>query len=296
MSGETRYTDMVHYTFAQQLERELAESREQRDKWSNLWADLSRSCVKDIAKLERELAEAREQRDRLELWKATAQGLADRVVRQENELAEANHQVGKYADEARQAIDAHGAAVVELAAAKQIMGELCESCGWAMRFPGQPCRCELERELAAAKDALLKAHKDYGCELRDPNGTIWEHAAKVQQQRDRLETELADKRATIEDVGKLLVIGFEGPRLAAMRVIHERDEAREQRDRLAEALRELWNNHTLHGAAYELIEQTLEAVAGRRTPNNCQRPELCLLTETCIPCAICPHAVEGGTP
>jgi hypothetical protein len=38
----------------------------------------------------------------------------------------------------------------ELAAAKQIMGELCESCGWAMRLPDQPCRCELERELAEA--------------------------------------------------------------------------------------------------------------------------------------------------
>jgi predicted RNase H-like nuclease (RuvC/YqgF family) len=48
-----------------QLERELAEAKEQRDKWSNLWAYLSRSCVKDIAKLERGLAEAREQRDRL---------------------------------------------------------------------------------------------------------------------------------------------------------------------------------------------------------------------------------------
>jgi hypothetical protein len=49
----------------------------------------------------------------------------------------------------------------------------------------------------------------------------------------------------------------------------ERDEAREeltavteQRDRLAEALRELWKNHTLHGAAYELIEQALAAVKG----------------------------------
>jgi hypothetical protein len=72
-------------------------------------------------------------------------------------------------------------------------------------------------------------------------------------------------------------------------------EVKQQRDRLAEALRELWNNHTLHGAAYELIEQTLSAVKGC-TPNNCQRPELCLLTETCIPCAICPHAVEGGKP
>jgi len=156
----------------------------------------------DLDRLERELEEAREQRDRLELWRATAQGLADRVVKQENELA----------------------------AVKQTMGELCESCGWAMRLPDQPCRCELERDLAAAKDALLKVHKDYGFELRDPNGTIWEHAAKIQQQRDRLERELV--------------------------------EAREQRDRMEEALRELWNRHTLHGAAYELIEQTLAAVKG----------------------------------
>ena len=26
--------------------------------------------------------------------------------------------------------------------------------------------------------------------------------------------------------------------------------------------------------------------------NNCQRPELCMLSETCIPCAICPNAKE----
>jgi len=42
----------------------------------------------------------------------------------------------------------------ELAAVKQIMGELCESCGWAMRLPDQPCRCELERELAAKTEAF----------------------------------------------------------------------------------------------------------------------------------------------
>ncbi len=36
----------------------------------------------------------------------------------------------------------------------------------------------------------------------------------------------------------------------------------EQRDRLVEALRELWDNHTLYGAAYELIEKALAAVEG----------------------------------
>jgi hypothetical protein len=48
----------------------------------------------------------------------------------------------------------------ELAAANQIMGELCESCGWAMRLPDQPCRCELERELAEVRkqrDTLMEA-------------------------------------------------------------------------------------------------------------------------------------------
>jgi hypothetical protein len=31
----------------------------------------------------------------------------------------------------------------DLAMARQVSGELCEKCGWAMKFPGEPCRCEL---------------------------------------------------------------------------------------------------------------------------------------------------------
>jgi chromosome segregation ATPase len=88
---------------------------------------------------------------------------------------------------------------------------------------------QLERELAAAKDALLKAHKDYGCELRDPNGTIWEHAAQVQQQRDRLERELLDLKESVASLSH--------PNCRDL--LRERDEAREQRNSLAEALREL---------------------------------------------------------
>ena len=30
-----------------------------------------------------------------------------------------------------------------LAMARQVSGELCEACGWAMKFPGEPCRCEM---------------------------------------------------------------------------------------------------------------------------------------------------------
>jgi hypothetical protein len=47
----------------------------------------------------------------------------------------------------------------ELAAANQIMGELCESCGWAMRFPDQPCRCEIDRELVETQKQIEANHK-----------------------------------------------------------------------------------------------------------------------------------------
>jgi hypothetical protein len=56
-----------------------------------------------------------------------------------------------------------------------------------------------ERELDAArherdewKAKYVQQNKDLGCEMMDPNGTIWEHAAKIQQQRDRLERELVE--------------------------------------------------------------------------------------------------------
>ena len=42
----------------------------------------------------------------------------------------------------------------------QTKGELCEKCGWAMKFPEEPCRCELERENAAlrAERVLVSVH------------------------------------------------------------------------------------------------------------------------------------------
>lgn len=33
----------------------------------------------------------------------------------------------------------------------QTTGELCGKCGWSMKFPDEPCRCELERENAALR-------------------------------------------------------------------------------------------------------------------------------------------------
>jgi hypothetical protein len=52
--------------------------------------------------------------------------------------------------------------------------------------------CDLRQQRDEAREALRQAHKDYGCELRDPNGTIWEHAAKLQDQLAAAKQELSD--------------------------------------------------------------------------------------------------------
>ena len=40
---------------------------------------------------------------------------------------------------------------LKLLMAQQVMGIECERCGWAMKFPNRPCRCELEAELREIK-------------------------------------------------------------------------------------------------------------------------------------------------
>jgi predicted nucleic acid-binding Zn-ribbon protein len=60
---KSKYAD--HHAEAERLTSEINAVTEQRDEWANLWAELSRSCVKDYVKLERELISITEQRDRL---------------------------------------------------------------------------------------------------------------------------------------------------------------------------------------------------------------------------------------
>lgn len=58
--------------------------------------------------------------------------------------------------------------------ARQVSGEMCDLCGWAMKFPEQLCRCELELKLksehalADRLAALLQRNRDqYGGQLID---------------------------------------------------------------------------------------------------------------------------------
>ena len=62
MSGETRFTDMVHYTFAQQLERELADANADYMALARrLDGHDVNECLLNLNRLKAELAEAREQ-------------------------------------------------------------------------------------------------------------------------------------------------------------------------------------------------------------------------------------------
>ena len=40
---------------------------------------------------------------------------------------------------------------------KQVSGELCDKCGWAMKFPEELCRCELEEENKRLRELLAEA-------------------------------------------------------------------------------------------------------------------------------------------
>jgi hypothetical protein len=48
---------------------------------------------------------------------------------------------------------------------------------------------KLERERDEWKAKYIQQNKDLGCELRDPNGTIWDHAKTLQRERDEAREE-----------------------------------------------------------------------------------------------------------
>ena len=50
-----------------------------------------------------------------------------------------------------------------------------------------------KKKIAKLEEKIQQMHKDYGCELRDPNGTIWEHANNLQIKVNELEAELIEQ-------------------------------------------------------------------------------------------------------
>ena len=69
-------------------------------------------------------------------------------------MAHAREDVPALLAEVERLRDAHAMAV-------QVSGELCEKCGWAMRFPGEKCRCDLLAEVERLRRELDKATNDH---------------------------------------------------------------------------------------------------------------------------------------
>lgn len=58
---------------------------------------------------------------------------------------------------------------------------------------------KLERERDQWKSKFVQANKDYGFELRDPCGTIWDHAKKLQQECDNLQDQRDEAWETVAE-------------------------------------------------------------------------------------------------
>lgn len=55
----------------------------------------------------------------------------------------------------------------------QTKGEECPKCGWAMKFPGERCRCELEHENAALRERLHNADAEIDMWASRCAAAIW---------------------------------------------------------------------------------------------------------------------------
>jgi len=115
---------------------------------------------------------------------------------------------------------------------------------------------ELERELNAVtyqrdqwKDKYIQQNKDLGHELRDPNGTIWSECKRLQteldavtKQRDKIDLMYHKIIKEVLECDQIPACQREDDQLEPPWEVIAR--VREQRDRLAEALREMQYCHT----------------------------------------------------
>ena len=121
----------------------------------------------------------------------------------------------------------------------------------------------LVRERNEWKAKYIQQNKDLGCEMMDPNGTIWDYAKKVQReltvvtkQRDNFEERL---RVELGGHPDSELWGDAGLIAATMRCVNALDGITEQRDRLAEALRNLCDEFLGNKSSRDITAQLLEA-------------------------------------
>jgi predicted nucleic acid-binding Zn-ribbon protein len=112
---------------------------------------------------------------------------------------------------------------------------------------------ELERERDEWKAKYIQQNKDLGCEMMDPSGTIWDYASATQRDNVQLKREVERERALANEA----IATWKKTR-------EERDEAREQRDRLAEALWSMLNQDDMSAIRAGILLRSL----GLQSPTN----------------------------
>jgi hypothetical protein len=155
-------------------------------------------------------------------------------------------------------------------------------------MPAVAFASQLERERDEWKAKYIQQNKDLGCEMMDPNGTIWDYAKKLQSEVEHLksqltqtqgcvtisrngyvqelERELAAAHAEIKLLKTNLEISFRQTEQAVQDRADEHQILTAQRDRLAEALREIRKGiteptHHRRGTL-EIANEALAAVKG----------------------------------
>ena len=135
----------------------------------------------------------------------------------------------------------------------------------------------LERERDEWKAKFIKQNKDLGCEMMDPAGTIWDYASGLQRENVQLKREVINWK-TAHDIAieqrdrALTKIENQAERIKCLEGATNHatgtplSKLSEQRDRLAEALREIAEGSPClecgGGFAMWLAEKALAAVKG----------------------------------
>jgi hypothetical protein len=132
---------------------------------------------------------------------------------------------------------------------------------------------ELERERDEWKAKYIQQNKALGCEMMDPAGTIWDYASATQRENVQLKREVERERALANEAITTWRKTREERDEALSDLEFRRDlfklqeqqlnDVRAERDRLAEALREIaegspWGRRN----AIWIAEQALAAVKG----------------------------------
>ena len=177
--GEGQSFHVVSADFARTLERELAAAQQEAAHYMSV----AQKATDELARLRADNLTAHQM--------ACAAGLERDQLRAEVKRwqAEAEEMSAQRSHNANQAGRLRAELVVEKNWVEHHSQHADDLIGENVKL-----RADLERLTKQIKDD----HRSYGCELRDPNGTIWEQAAKDHARAERAEEQLALKNSQCE--------------------------------------------------------------------------------------------------